>query len=108
MENQIAEDIRLRSHDYEFASELKDPTVPPITSRHETADNYYGVIVHLTARHRVVICKDAIQWILQRRKNGDAKRPWRGVGYFRTRDALIRVSATLCGRYHLTPDPLAP
>ena len=65
---------------------------------HETSDAYSGVIAQLCARHRVVVCKDAIQWILQRRKSGGAERPWRGVGWYRSRDALIRASAALCGR----------
>ena len=69
-----------------------------LLEKHETADTYHGVVTQLCDRHRVVICKDSIQWILQRRKNGGAERPWRGVGYFLTRDALIRTSATLCGR----------
>jgi hypothetical protein len=46
----------------------------------------------------VIVCKDAIQWALQQRKKGGAERPWRSVGYFRTRSALLRVSATLCSR----------
>jgi hypothetical protein len=69
-----------------------------LSSHHETADNYVGIIALLCSCHRVIVCKDRIQWILQRRKNGGAERPWRGIGYFCTRDALIRVSATLCGR----------
>jgi len=46
----------------------------------------------------VIVCGDAIQWILQKRKGGGAGQPWRGVGYFRTRCALIRVGASLYGR----------
>ena len=69
-----------------------------IVSRHETADECVNVIAQLCARHRVIVCKDAIQWVLQKRKKGGAERPWRSVGYFRTRSALLRVSATLCGR----------
>jgi len=34
-----------------------------------------------------------------------AGRPWRGVGYFRTRCALIRVSASLYGR--IDPNAMA-
>ncbi|WP_157440939.1 hypothetical protein [Aestuariivita boseongensis] len=37
---------------------------------HETSDHYVGVIAHLCPRHRVIVCRDSIQWILQRRKNG--------------------------------------
>ena len=67
-------------------------------SHHETADAYRNIVAQLCSRHRVIDCKDSIQWILQSRKKGGAERPWRGVGYFRTRDALIRASASLCGR----------
>jgi len=67
-------------------------------SPHETSDSYRGNVAQLCPQHRVIVCKDAIQWILQRRKNGGAERPWRAVGYYRTRDALIRVCATSCGR----------
>ena len=70
----------------------------PTGLHHETSDAYGRVWAHLCARHRVIVCKDALQWILQQRKKGGAERPWRSVGYFRTRDALLRVSATLCGR----------
>ena len=59
---------------------------------------YVGVIALLCPRHRVIECKEHVQWIVQRRKNGGAERPWRAVGYFRTRDALIQACATLCGR----------
>ena len=68
------------------------------TSHHETADDYVNVIAQLNPRHRVIVCSDALQWILQRRKNGDAERPWRSIGYVRTRAALLRVSASVCGR----------
>jgi hypothetical protein len=35
---------------------------------------------------RVIECKDAIQWILQRRRKGGE---WADLGYFRNRDVLI-------------------
>ncbi|MBF9031701.1 hypothetical protein HKCCE3408_14970 [Rhodobacterales bacterium HKCCE3408] len=66
---------------------------------HETADTYAGVMCHLCPRHRVIACKDGLQWILQRRDGQRAGRPrWTGVGYFRTRNALIAVSRALCKR----------
>ncbi|WP_050930102.1 hypothetical protein [Aestuariivita boseongensis] len=67
-------------------------------SNQETSDHYARVVVRLCPRHRVIVCKDNIQWILQRRKNGGGEWPWRALGYFRTRDALIRLSASLCSR----------
>jgi hypothetical protein len=63
-------------------------------SLQETADGYARVVVMLSPSLRVIECRDGIQWILQRRKKGGAERPWRGVGYFRTRKALRRVCAT--------------
>ena len=66
---------------------------------HETADNYVGIVARLSDAWRVVVCRHGIQWILQRK---DARRSgrtrWTGVRYFLTREALIRVSRTLCGR----------
>jgi hypothetical protein len=75
-------------------------TLKPFTSgtHQETSDAYSGVVACLCDHHRVITCGDRIQWIVQRRKAGGAERPWRGLGYFRTRDALIRSCATLCGR----------
>lgn len=72
-------------------------------SQHETADNYVKVITHLCPRHRVIVCKDAIEWALQHRKKGGAERLCRCLGYFRSRDALLRVNASFCGRM----DPIA-
>ena len=65
---------------------------------HETSDTYGAIVAVLDHKHRVIVCKDGIQWITQRRKAGGAERPWRGLGYFRTRKALIRACATLCER----------
>lgn len=66
---------------------------------HETADAYVGLIVPLNERWRVIVCKDGIQWILQRRdarRSGQAR--WTGASYHCDRNSLIRVSRTLCGR----------
>lgn len=48
-------------------------------SHQETTDDYLGVITQLCERHRVIVCRDAVQWIVQRRKNGGAERPWRAL-----------------------------
>ncbi len=66
---------------------------------HESADEYSGIVARLSASYRVITCKDQIQWILQRRdgeRHGRAR--WAGVGYFRTREALLRMSRALCAR----------
>ena len=68
-------------------------------SRKERDDRYDGVICQLNARWRVIICRQRIQWILQTAKaEGGHGLVWRGVSYFRTRDALMRVCARLCER----------
>lgn len=65
---------------------------------HETADSYSKVVAVSCDGRRVIVCKDDLQWIVQRRKNGGADRPWRAVGYCRTRKAVTRLCATSCGR----------
>lgn len=57
--------------------------------------SYWCCSAYLTDDLRVIACKNNIQWILQRRKNGGAERPWISKGYFRTRKALMRVGAGL-------------
>ena len=61
--------------------------------KQETADAYFRVIAVLDTTHRVIICADGLQWIPQQRKSGGAQRPWRPLGYFQSRDALIRTCA---------------
>ena len=84
-------------------------SVPPIagigrqSQRFETADDYSGVVVKICDGWRVIICKTGIQWVLQRRENGTAERPWRALGYCRTRKALMRLCGASCGRI----DPVA-
>ena len=66
---------------------------------HESADEYSGIVARLSTNHRVIICKDQTQWILQRRdgeRHGRAR--WAGVGHFLTREALLRASRVLCTR----------
>ena len=68
-------------------------------SHHETSDAYASVIAQLCPRHRVIVCKDAIQWILQARRGERHGQPrWEALRYCRTRDALIRLSHTFCSR----------
>src|SRR5262249_14611138 len=49
----------------------------------------YPVVANLNARWRVIVCKNSIQWILQRR-DGRRANHWRGYWFCRTREALIR------------------
>lgn len=66
---------------------------------HETADCCWGIVARLCGDWRVIVCRDALQWILQRRKDqrgGQAR--WAAVRYLPTRDALLRASHLFCGR----------
>ena len=62
----------------------------------ETSDNYGAVIAVLDKRCRVIEASDESQWILQVRKKGREKWPWRASGYFLTRDALIKRCINHC------------
>jgi len=55
----------------------------------ETPDSYCGEIVR-RGRYRVVVCKDGIQWILQRQDKLAGAR-WRALAYCTTRAALLRL-----------------
>ena len=63
---------------------------------HETADTYVHVVARLSSSFRVIVCKDNLQWILQRRDAQRSGQPrWRGVKYCTQRHALIRDSRAL-------------
>ena len=62
-------------------------------SHRERDDNYNKVIIQLSPRWRIIECKNALQWIIQRR----AAKPlnpghWLGVSYITSRSKLIEVS----------------
>ena len=64
-----------------------------IPSHRERDDNYQGVIVQLAPRWRIIECRDAIQWIIQKRSAEPSHSgEWRGVSYLVSRDALIELS----------------
>jgi hypothetical protein len=59
-------------------------------SHRERDETYWGVIVALSDRWRVIICKDEIQFILQKRSVPFPNTgTWAGKSYSTTRDALI-------------------
>ena len=69
------------------------------SSHHETADAYTRVIAQLCPRHRVIVCRQMFQWIIQVRRGERHGQPrWEGLHYLRTRSALIRLSHSICGR----------
>ena len=69
-----------------------DVTAPQ--SHRERDDAYRNVVAQLTTRWRVVVCRDGIQWILQR-KEASHGGPWRGVSYHTNRDGLLRACGSL-------------
>jgi len=70
-----------------------------VDAHQESSDQYSYVILRLNNRWRIILCRQVLQWILQRRENlhGGA---WRAFRYFRTRKALIEE----CGRLGLLSD----
>jgi hypothetical protein len=54
----------------------------------EENDNYPHVVARLHEGWRVIVCKGAIQWVLQRRHA--APNSWRGSAFCCTREALLR------------------
>ena len=74
-------------------SEYTGSTPLYITSHRERDDNYQGVIVQLAPRWRIIECRDAIQWIIQKRSAEPSHSgEWRGDSYVVSRDALIELS----------------
>ena len=71
-------------------------------SHREKDDNYHWVIVRLAPRWRVIVCRDAVQWIIQYRTADPLHRGvWRGRVYVTTKDSLIRS----CARLESLSDP---
>ena len=72
---------------------IDDNLDPLAGSSHRESDDDYGrVVARLDDGGRVIVCRDDLQWILQRRdgeRAGGAR--WAGVGYCLTRKALMRL-----------------
>lgn len=70
-----------------------------VEASHRERDPNYGGVVHVLGEWRVVVCKDGIQWIIQRRTRAgspDGAR-WRGLHYCVSRRALVRLWSGLTG-----------
>ena len=76
---------------------LKTQDLRPLTfqekalpSRRERDDNYTRIVVLLTRRWRIIVCKHGIQWILQKRSVAPPNTgTWAGKSYATTRDGLM-------------------
>ena len=65
-------------------------------SHRERDDNYSKVIVKLAPRWLIIECRNAEQWIIQKRSAEPSHpAPWRGVSYVVSREKLIELSASL-------------
>ena len=73
---------------------LAKRAVPCVSGRRtgEESDNYPNVVARLGGDWRVIVCRDGIQWIVQRRtgkRHGRAR--WEARSYCRSREGLIRL-----------------
>ena len=84
------------------------PRRPITTARRlaESDERYPGVVAVLNRQHRVIRCRDGLQWILQyrnslgtgaRRTETVAGSDWRGWSYCRTKKALLRCCGERAG-----------
>ena len=65
-------------------------------SNRERNDGFSQVVVQLAPRWRVIVCKDHLQWIIQKRTAEPLHRgEWRGQSYVTSRNSLIRLCASL-------------
>ncbi|MBO6540739.1 MAG: hypothetical protein JJ969_15235 [Rhizobiaceae bacterium] len=52
----------------------------------ETSSDYPYIVTTLNSQHRLIVCPEGIQWIVQKWKGNR----WRNESYHRTRDPLLR------------------
>ena len=76
------------------------PTLPQ-TARHctrishrEREDGYIATVVQFNQRWRLVLCKDQIQWIIQK-KESSHRGFWRSKHYLTCKDSVLKASVRL-------------
>ena len=69
-------------------------------SHRERDDAYIGTIVQFGPRWRLILCKDQMQWIIQK-KESSRRGDWRGKQYLTCKDSVLKAS----GRLGLLYDP---
>ena len=64
----------------------------------ETSSNYPHIVCNIGRYRRVILCKDALQWIIQSSdgESGGVRR-WTGKSYTTSRDKLIKLCRRLEG-----------
>jgi hypothetical protein len=92
------------AREFATAPKLVTPIVTQSGSHRERDDDYCRVVARLDSRTRVIVCSDRLQWIVQRRDAGTARRGhWRALSLYRQRKALIVAGVRLAR----TCDPAA-
>ena len=86
-------------------TDLKCPPLPSLytgltpvynASHRERDDSYTKVILQLAPRWRIIECRNAEQWIIQKRSAEPLDRgKWTSISYVVSRDKLIELSASL-------------
>ena len=65
-------------------------------SHRERDDSYTKVILQLAPRWRIIECRNAEQWIIQKRSAEPLDRgKWTSISYVESRDKLIALSTSL-------------
>ena len=63
-------------------------------SHRERDEAYLGTIVQFNPRWRLVLCKDQMQWIIQK-KESSRRGDWRGKQYLTCKDSVLKASGSL-------------
>jgi len=63
-------------------------------SHRERDDAYTGKIAQFSPRWRLVLCKDEMQWIIQK-KESSRRGDWRGKLYLTCKDSVLKASGSL-------------
>jgi hypothetical protein len=63
-------------------------------SHRERDDVYIGTIIQFSPRWRLVLCKDQIQWIIQK-KESSHRGFWRSKQYLTRKDSVLEASGRL-------------
>ena len=81
--------------------ESKVPTPPKTAhlstshiSHRERDDAYIGTIVQFSPRWRLILCKDQMQWIIQK-KESSHRGFWRSKQYLTCKDSVLKASGSL-------------
>ena len=56
----------------------------------ESHDDYAGVLLEFAGNHRIIMCRNSTQFILQRSSLSKGEKVWRSISFCVTRKALIR------------------